>query len=463
MESALVDADCRPALCAGPTTTTPPARASITPRGFTWDVQTTGDMTTVKFAPGKPSLGLQPTLSVDLNYRVNGGPQTQVASMTSDGSGGWTWQTNTLKANDDVDFFFHSKVAKQTIVNPGPDIQPLLDTMWFHQRVGMPRDPEPQYPIVSKLAGRFRDRHPNEERFDHFVDTYFSGPTFDMTVVDNGDSIDVTIAPQASMQVQAVDFKNYEAMGSGEGGALPSPTPLCFTPPAIAALGVRATPMGASVWKGHLGNLSYGQLVDWELTFVRSRTYYTEWFQYYVGSGRLQPKVMHPWAHAAGDQSVTDVSTDEFGYAQHVPNLSPQELADFITGKVLFEADFQTHVGYNEPDVLGGQRVHEHVARVDPAARVHAGGVLHVPSPRRQGSARRRQGHGAHAAEALLVDGRQDGQPRSDVRRDPGHEERRQRRGRGDAFDHVADGAGRLPGRHRVRAAQAGHRDGRAA
>jgi CxxC motif-containing protein (DUF1111 family) len=349
MESALVDASCRPALCAGPTTSTPPARASITPRGFTWDVQTAGDMTTVKFAPGKPSLGLQPTLSVDLNYRVNGGPQTQVAAMTSDGNGGWTFQTNTLKANDDVDFFFHSKVAKQTIVNPGPDIQPLLDTMWFHQRIGMPRDPEPQYPIVSKLAGRFRDRHPNEERFDHFVDTYFSGPTFDMTVVDNGDSIDVTIAPQASMQVQAVDFKNYEAMGSGEGGALPSPTPLCYTPPAIAALGVRATPMGNSVWKGHLGNLSYGQLVDWELTFVRSRTYYTEWFQYYVGSGRLQPKVMHPWAHAAGDQSVTDVSTDEFGYAQHVPNLSPQELADFITGKVLFEADFQTHVGYNPP------------------------------------------------------------------------------------------------------------------
>jgi CxxC motif-containing protein (DUF1111 family) len=82
---------------------------------------------------------------------------------------------------------------------------------------------------------------------------------------------------------------------------------------------------------------------------VRSRTYYTEWFQYFVGSGRLQPKVQHPWAHAAGDQSVTDVTVDEFGYAQHVPNLTPAELESFVSGKVLFEADFQTHVGYNPP------------------------------------------------------------------------------------------------------------------
>ena len=99
----------------------------------------------------------------------------------------------------------------------------------------------------------------------------------------------------------------------------------------------------------HVDQLAYGQLLDFELTFVRSRTYYTEWFQYFVGSGRLQPKVQHPWAHAAGDQSVTDVTVDEFGYSQHVPNITPAELANFISGKVLFEADFETHVGYNPP------------------------------------------------------------------------------------------------------------------
>jgi CxxC motif-containing protein (DUF1111 family) len=349
VETALVGSDCRPALCPTPAAGgKAPARTTITPRGFDWTMTTDAGMTTTTFKPGKGG-GLAATMAVDLFYRVNGGPLTQKAAMTAAADGGWTWQTPSFNAGDDVDFYFHSTVAKQTIVNPGPNITPLLDSMWFHQRIGQPRDPEPAYPLVAKLAGRFRDRHPNEERFDHYVDTYFSGPTFDMTVVDHGDSIDVTIAPQASMEVQAVDFKNYEAMGSGQGGALPAPTPLCYTPPAIAAIGVRATPMGNSVWQGHLGNLSYGQLVDWELTFVRSRTYYTEWFQYYVGSGRLQPKVMNPWAHAAGDQSVTDVSTDEFGYAQHVPNLSPATLANFISGKVLFEADFGTHVGYNPP------------------------------------------------------------------------------------------------------------------
>jgi hypothetical protein len=98
-----------------------------------------------------------------------------------------------------------------------------------------------------------------------------------------------------------------------------------------------------------VNRLSYGQLLDFELTFVRSRTYYSEWFQYFVGSGRLQPKLRDPWAHAAGDQSVTDVTVDEFGYSQHVPNITPDELQRFISGKVLFEADFATHVGYNPP------------------------------------------------------------------------------------------------------------------
>jgi CxxC motif-containing protein (DUF1111 family) len=347
LETALIGADCRPLSCAAPAAgATPPARTTISSRGFDWKVTTDAGMTTVSFKPGKGIVN-QATTNVDLTYRVNGGAVTQKVAMTSAADGAFTWQSPMLKANDDLDFFFHSTFTKQTLVNPGPDIKPLLDTMWFHQKIGAAKDPEPAYPLTAKYAGRFRDRHPNEERFDHFVDTYFAGPTFDMTIVDNGDSIDVTIAPQASMAVQAVDFKNYEAMGSGQGGAIPNPTPICFTPPAIAALGVRATPMGGSVWKGHLGNLSYGQLVDWELTFVRSRTYYTEWFQYYVGSGRLQPKVQHPWAHAAGDQSVTDVSTDEFGYAQHVPNITPKELADFISGKVLFEVDFETKAGYN--------------------------------------------------------------------------------------------------------------------
>jgi CxxC motif-containing protein (DUF1111 family) len=351
VESALVDADCRPALCAAPAmSAAPPARPNPTARGFAWDVAADG---TVTFTPGKPGIGGGGVgiIGVDIFYRVNGGPQTQSATMTGGMMTGYSTQIPGLKSGDDLDFFFHTTNAPQTIIvpSPNPGGKPLVDTMWFHQRIGMPRDPEPSYPLTVKWAGRFRDRHPNEERYDHYVDTYFSGPTFDLTFIDSGSSLDVLIAPQASMQVQAVDFKNYECFGSGEAGAIPAPTPLCSTPPALAAIGVRATPMGNSVWKGHLDNLSYGQLVDFELTFVRSRTYYTEWFSYYVGSGRLQPKVMHPWATAAGPQSVTNVTTDEFGYAQHIPNITPTELADFISGKVLFEADFQTHVGYNPP------------------------------------------------------------------------------------------------------------------
>jgi CxxC motif-containing protein (DUF1111 family) len=350
LELAIMGPDCHPRACPASTGGVAPARADgVTARGFDWDVTLDGATTTVTFEPGKGGGALSPTIAVELKYRLNDAPELLSASMAAVGDGSFRWQSADLKQGDNLDLYFHQTVAPQTLVDPGPTGKPLIDTSWFHHTVGQAREPEPAYPLTVVLAGRFRDRHPNEERYDHYVDTYFAGPTFDLTLVDHGDAVDVTIAPQASMQVEAVDFKTYECFGSGMGGAVPSPTPLCFTPPALAAVGVRATNMGNSAFSSKVSRLSYGQLLDFELTFVRSRTYYSEWFQYFVGSGRLQPKVQHPWAHAAGDQSVTDVTVDEFGYAQHVPNISPKQLQDFISGKVLFEADFESHVGYNPP------------------------------------------------------------------------------------------------------------------
>jgi CxxC motif-containing protein (DUF1111 family) len=349
MEASLIGKECRPLSCDTTDGAMPMARSNLSARGYEWSVDLAGDTTTVSFKPGAAGGGLEATIGAEVVYRVNGDPELHRATMTDAGSGAFSFETHDLKAGDDLEFYFHQTVAPQKIIVPGPGGKPLIDTMWFHQVVGMPHTGEPTYPLTVKLAGRFRDRHPNEERYDHYVDTYFAGPTFDLTFVDHGDALDVTIKPQAMMDVQAVDFKNYECFGSGQSGALPEPAPLCGTPPALAAVGVRAKAMGDGTFTTRVEHLAYGQLVDFELTFVRSRTYYTEWFQYFVGSGRFQPKVQHPWAHAAGDQSISDVTVDEFGYAQHVPNITPEELSNFISGKVLFEADFDSHVGYNPP------------------------------------------------------------------------------------------------------------------
>jgi len=347
LEAAVMGPDCRPRACSTTAGSATPARSKgLSARGFEWSVLLDGATTRVTFKPGKATGPLPPTVAVELKYRLNAAPELQTAQLTAAGDGTFTYASSELKRGDALDFYFHQTTARQKLIESGPDTQPLIDTMWFHQIIGEPREAEPAYPLTVQLAGRFRDRHPNEQRYDHYVDTYFAGPTFDLTLIDHGDALDVTIAPQPSMEVEAVDFKTYECFGSGMGGALPSPTPLCFTPPALAAVGVRATAAGET-FKARVDQLAYGQLVDFELTFVRSRTYYSEWFQYFVGSGRLQPKVQHPWAHAAGDQSVTDVTVDEFGYAQHVPNITPAQLSDFIRGKVLFEADFESLLGYN--------------------------------------------------------------------------------------------------------------------
>jgi CxxC motif-containing protein (DUF1111 family) len=379
MEASLMGPNCRPALCpAPPEGTTPPTRSALTARGFTWNVTTDStNTTTLTYQAGPKDAPLSPTVAVDLNYRVNGVPALQTVSLTASTGGAFTWTTQTLKQGDDLDFYFHQTVATETLITGGgapPPAQPLIDSMWFHQTIGQPPDPEPAYPLTATLAGRFRDRHPNEERYDHYVDTYFDGPVFALTLVDHGDSVDVTIQPTAkqiaSDGLSKVDFKHYECFGSGMGGATPAPTPLCFTPPALSAIGVSMfygdpkVPQGAV--QTTVTNMAYGQLLDFELTFVGSRTYYTEFFEYYVGSGRLQPKVQHPWAHAAGDESITDVTTDQFGYAQHVPNISPTELNDFIAGKVLFEADFENQIGYNPPTTFDCPRGLAPGSNVDP-------------------------------------------------------------------------------------------------
>ncbi len=365
LDAVLMGADCRPALCAAPPagTTAPTRAAGISARGFNWSVvlDATGT-TTVSFEPGPAGGGLSATLGAEWYCRVNGLPALQQATLSATGIGAFTWTTQSFQKGDDLDFYFHQTVGNQTLITGSaapPPTEPLIDTMWFHQTVGAAADPEPAYPLEVSLAGRFRDRHPNEERFDHFVDTYFDGPIFSLDLVDHGDSVDVTIVP-VDTHVYGVDFKHYECFGNGMSGGLPAPTPLCFTPPGLSALGVRLNPSNASAtssgtYTTSVTNLSYGQLLDFELTFVRqpgpmdNRTYYTEFFEYYVGSGRLQPHVQHPWAHAAGDESVTDVTVDQFGYAQHIPNITLTELTHFISGKVLFEANFESHVGYNPP------------------------------------------------------------------------------------------------------------------
>src|SRR5258706_14013962 len=126
--------------------------------------------------------------------------------MTGGAEGTFRFETVALKDGDRLDFYFHQTVAPQTLIHPGPGGQPLIDTMWVHQTVGRPRDPEPAYPLTVKLAGRFHDRPPNEERDDHDVDHYFAGPTFDLTLLAHAAAVDVAIAPQGSMNVQALDF-----------------------------------------------------------------------------------------------------------------------------------------------------------------------------------------------------------------------------------------------------------------
>lgn len=368
-----------------------------TARAFDFHVSTLSGQTRIEFIAGSPTQGdpaLQPTLGVQVNYRKNFGAELITKDLAAESDGVFALQTSDIAAGDVLDFYFTQTVgpdhtnqaAQEPTISPCgapwcredihfadprypsdptrfldkyPVNNPVIDSAWFHQVVGQPDTPEPNYPLVTRVGARFRDRHPNEWRFDHFVAGYDGGRSFDLTITDHGTSLDfeVTLDPAFDLTTltryatkDGVDIKFFDGFGQ---------TPFCNGPPAQSEVGtymIQAGDMSSHTFKYTLEGVSYGQLVDTEFTFSRTgknadgddnATYYTEFFHYRVGTGRMGRKWQHPYAYAASEASVTRISTDQFSFAQHIPSLSPDALRNFLSGKILFESEFATHALLN--------------------------------------------------------------------------------------------------------------------
>ena len=133
---------CRPALCAAPAmSATPPARPNLSRARLHLGRRHGGRHDDASpSCPASPASAAATSASSPstLVYRVNGGPATQVATMTGPPTAGFQAPIPGVKAGDDLDFYFHTTVATQTIIvpSPNPGGKPLIDTMWFHQRIG---------------------------------------------------------------------------------------------------------------------------------------------------------------------------------------------------------------------------------------------------------------------------------------------------------------------------------------
>jgi len=342
VEEAAVGPACAPRACdRGPGGSPPPT--TVGSRGLAHRLDFDGSAARLEVTTGPAVAPLTGTTAIEVHFRRNGGALERVPLTGGD----TTWGVSLPGAAGDViDYYFHQRVGPATFHPAGPGTEPAIDSAWFRRVLGEPPPSPPAYPLRLELASRFRDRHRNEWRYDHYVGGYADGASYRMTLVDRGDALDVTVVPEPARQVGKIDLKWYDVFG---------PTPFCNDPPALAGLAAPGDGMrrDGNTFTYTISGLTEGQLVDFELTLTNLPgpvlTYYSEWFHYRIGTGRLGRRAQHPWAYAAGDAAVSDVTVHQFAYAQHIPNTAPDTLGDFLAGKLVFDTDLASGMLVNPP------------------------------------------------------------------------------------------------------------------
>ncbi|MEM7623208.1 MAG: di-heme oxidoredictase family protein, partial [Planctomycetota bacterium] len=294
-------------------------------RAFRHEVVESNGGWAVLLETGAPASPLPAVSGVELRYRIGDGPM-QTALMANQGGFIWGRALPGATAGDDVSYSFVTTVG----------IEPV-DTAWFDRKLGEAAPPTPYMPIETVAGIRFRDRHENEWRFDHYPSGYDVGRTFDVTITDHGDALDIELTTAPEVPVNAVDIKWYNQAGD-----------VGFCDRNISAISKRMDG-GGGLFTSTIDKLVHGQRVDIEFTLLAGQTYYSEFIYYYVGDGRLQRESQHPLAYAAGDASIPVVTIKQFAFNQHALNLPPAELESFMGGKVIFETMWDDGLLFNPP------------------------------------------------------------------------------------------------------------------
>lgn len=303
------------------------------PRAFSHDVVEINGVWSIEIETGAPQSPLPGVEGVDLRYRIGNGP-VQSASMSNQGGFVWGHDIPGVTAGDEISYSFVKQVGFEPV-----------DTSWFDRTVGEAAPSIPDTPLETVVAIRFRDRHENEWRFDHYPAGYDVGRTFDLKIIDYGDQLDFELMTAPEVPVAGVDIKWYNQ--SGDVG---------FCDRNISAISKRMDVTG-DLFTSTIDNLVHGQRVDVEFTLLASQTYYSEFIYYYVGDDRLQRETQDPLAYSAGDASIPVVTVKQFAFNQHALNLPPQELGEFMEGKVVFETRWDDGLLFNPPtafDCNGG-------------------------------------------------------------------------------------------------------------
>jgi CxxC motif-containing protein (DUF1111 family) len=276
---------------------------------------------------------------------------------------------------DTIDYFFtqHWVGQPQSFYGwiPSHQCTNTTDTKWFTYVMGTGFEPMPKWPLIIEGSERYRNRHEDEWRFDHFSGNYFQSTALNYKLADWGDSLLVVLFPS-----EATNWSNgrffgmsgydtlcdHDTYADNQGSGDASIDGTGFMGPAkIPYFGMTVEPFQATwtnttypqirwyVWM--VRGLCYGQYIDYELSAARSlsdgQLYYSEPQRYYIGLGKISHKFQHPWANPAGDASINTVTFPEFAFTQHVQNAGPGRSSMFMKGKAIFDTDWKTGMVYN--------------------------------------------------------------------------------------------------------------------
>ena len=264
--------------------TPPPAR------GFRQEIEENDGAYSWAFEAGGETYIIPATNQVEVHYRINNGPLL-TAILGEDEPGKWNTMIPGAKTGDQIEYYYAQMIG----------VQPM-DTTRFTRTLGEAEPAAPDYPITTITTGRFRDRHPNEWRFDNYVDLYSIARTYEVKVVDYGNKIEVTTTVDPEVGVSGVDFKYFVQSGPYD--------EMCDRPLTNVNLNMDR--------KGHIftktvEDLSPGAIIEWDYTFLGLPAdspvaqYYSEFFYYHVGQGRFG-KYSNPRAYAAGAASIPESS-----------------------------------------------------------------------------------------------------------------------------------------------------------
>jgi CxxC motif-containing protein (DUF1111 family) len=341
------------------------------------DATTTSGKLTLTYSPQlteTPQAGPY-LLSADVTWINNThGQSCNTMAMTHVSANTFTYAIDAIQG-DTIDYFFtqHWVGQPQSFYAwiPSHQCTNTTDTKWFTYVMGQGFEPMPKWPLVIEGSERYRNRHEDEWRFDHFSGNYFQSTALNYKLADWGDSLLVVLFPS-----EATNWSNgrffgmsgydtlcdHDTYSDNQGSGDASIDGTGFMGPAnIPYFGQTVEPFQATwtntqfpqirwyVWM--IRDLSYGQYIDYELSAARSlsdgQLYYSEPQRYYIGLGKISHKFQHPWANPAGDASINTVTFPEFAFSQHVQNAGPGRSSDFMKGKALFDTDWGTGMVYN--------------------------------------------------------------------------------------------------------------------